>query len=436
MTPPYLRPARFVFALLLLTAVWSGYELSRIESERRALREDAIEISKIKYGIFNVDEWKRIATGIIAVKIDELDLSDTDRQVMQERISAFLYQLVAELQERFEEENRKGLVGFLKREGAGFFGIFSKMERDVPIFTQQILRFIDNPQNRENLKTYLGDKLESYADATFSETDYEDHDRIIEKYGKDSKKETLRHINSQASELQLSRKPYSMLLYGLILSCILFLILARRADAWVLSFQIGISLVALFLGVSLPMIEIDARIDRLQFSLMGELVHFSDQVLYFKSKSILEVVQLMWEQGKADLLLVALLVLAFSVLFPLAKTLASLFYIHSNAPKPPPSRGRHHSGWIHLLVFKTGKWSMADVMVVAIFMSYIGFSGIVSEQLGQLEGIARNADVLTTNHSSLQIGFFMFAAYVILSLSIAQALDGRRFAGKLPTVQG
>jgi uncharacterized paraquat-inducible protein A len=33
------------------------------------------------------------------------------------------------------------------------------------------------------------------------------------------------------------------------------------------------------------------------------------------------------------------------------------------------------------MVFKTGKWSMADVIVVAIFMAYIGFSGIVGEQL-------------------------------------------------------
>ncbi len=69
---------------------------------------------------------------------------------------------------------------------------------------------------------------------------------------------------------------------------------------------------------------------------------------------------------------------------------------------------------------------MADVMVVAIFMSYIGFSGIVSEQLGQLEGLAKNADILTTNQSSLQTGFFMFAAFVLLSLAISQRIADLR----------
>ena len=65
---------------------------------------------------------------------------------------------------------------------------------------------------------------------------------------------------------------------------------------------------------------------------------------------------------------------------------------------------------------------MADVMVVAIFMAYIGFSGIISEQLSQLEGLTRNMDMLTTNKSQLHVGFFMFAIYVTLGLLIAQRI--------------
>jgi uncharacterized paraquat-inducible protein A len=78
------------------------------------------------------------------------------------------------------------------------------------------------------------------------------------------------------------------------------------------------------------------------------------------------------------------------------------------------------------MVFKTGKWSMADVMVVAIFMSYIGFSGILTEQLGQLEGLTNKIDILTTNKSSLQIGFFLFTSFVILSLLVSQKLQFRK----------
>ena len=75
------------------------------------------------------------------------------------------------------------------------------------------------------------------------------------------------------------------------------------------------------------------------------------------------------------------------------------------------------------MIFKTGKWSMADVMVIAIFMAYIGFSGIITEQLNQIESITQNLDILTTNQSSLMIGFYAFTAFAILSLLVSHKLQ-------------
>jgi len=148
--------------------------------------------------------------------------------------------------------------------------------------------------------------------------------------------------------------------------------------------------------------------------LLGEPVSFTDQVIYYKSKSILEVVELMMVQGKPDLIAVGLLVLAFSVLFPLSKLIACMLYLYRASVR--------ESKVLRFFVFKSGKWSMADVMVIAIFMSYIGFSGIISEQLNQLEGLTQTMDILTTNRSSLQTGFFMFTGFVLLSLMISQRI--------------
>jgi hypothetical protein len=69
---------------------------------------------------------------------------------------------------------------------------------------------------------------------------------------------------------------------------------------------------------------------------------------------------------------------------------------------------------------------MADVMVVAIFMSYIGFSGILTEQLNQLEGLTQKIDVLTTNKSSLQTGFFLFTSFAVMSLILSQKLQDKK----------
>jgi hypothetical protein len=79
--------------------------------------------------------------------------------------------------------------------------------------------------------------------------------------------------------------------------------------------------------------------------------------------------------------------------------------------------------FIRLVIFKSGKWSMADVMVVAIFMSYLGFSGILTEQLKELEKVSSLVDILTTNFSRLNEGFYLFTGFVILSIFISSKIQ-------------
>ena len=61
---------------------------------------------------------------------------------------------------------------------------------------------------------------------------------------------------------------------------------------------------------------------------------------------------------------------------------------------------------------------MADVFVVALFMAYIGFHGLLTSQLG---GIARNEtgfNIETLNYSRLSPGALFFTSYCILSIII------------------
>jgi hypothetical protein len=68
---------------------------------------------------------------------------------------------------------------------------------------------------------------------------------------------------------------------------------------------------------------------------------------------------------------------------------------------------------------------MADVMVIAIFMAYIGFNGMIGSQLDLITRGAASAgvDVLTTNGTSLQPGFFMFLAFCVFSLVVSTIME-------------
>lgn len=397
---------------ILFGVLFASIAIYSIESEKRALSEDLIELSKVKYGLFSVDEWEELLSEIITKRINDFDLEDTNQDKMREKISGFLQVAIDELEVAYDEKK-----GLLQRVGASVFDVFGHMEEEIPTITEGILEFMNDPENRERIKEYFLQKMNEYSEATFSEMDYTLYDEILAEQGAETKEEAIVILKEKVDTLATIRSYYSVFLFSVVI--LLFFGIAFTKDILRIeyAFLTLICVILLMVGVLLPMINIDARISEMNFQLLGESIQFTDQVLYFKSKSILEVVTLMLSNSKVDVMLVGFLVLLFSVLFPFSKLLSSMLYLFSEKAK--------NSKVLSFLVFKTAKWSMADVMVVAIFMAYIGFSGIISEQLADIEKIAINLDILTTNESSLQVGFFIFTSFAVLSLMVSHKLQYR-----------
>ena len=401
-----LKPILILIALI--GVLYLSFFIFRINLQKQTLKEDVIELSNIKYGLFNVDEWKSIMTSIIAKKIEEFELKGSNRADLKKKISDFLYKVIEEFEQKTFEQNTGSIEGFFKNKITGFVDIFGKLKQNVPTFTNQILDFLNDTKNKKALKNYLSSKLNEYADNTFSKLDYTYHNAILSKHHFSERKPALIYLNNQLEELTIQSAKYKMILL-IIAACVALIIIVFKNISQLEFLLITLVCLAfLIIGLSLPMIEIDARVSEIKISLLGQQINFQDQVLYYKSKSILQVVSLMLTQGGYDLLVVGLLVLAFSVIFPLVKLISSVslvYFPHLQNNKV-----------LHFFVHKSGKWSMADVMVVAIFMSYLGFSGILTEQLQQLEHLSPGIDLLSTNQSSLQTGFFAFTAFAFLSL--------------------
>ncbi len=400
------RPILIV--ILLISIACLSFLIYQTNSEKREIKEDLIELSNIKYGLFNVDEWKKILADILTKKIEEFELKGNNRELMKKKITNFLYKVIADFEGKYYEHNSGSVGGFLKNIGAKTFNVFGEMKGNVPNFTNQILAFLNDPNNKKALKGYLTGKLNEYADNTFSKMDYSTHDSIISKYKSTNRASTISSLNLKLDELQSKVNNYKYLLLLFALLAAAFILIVKTISITEFILLTSICFLFLISGLTLPMIEIDARVSEIKISLLGEQINFQDQVLYYKSKSIIEVVKLMVTQSSFDLLLVGLLVFVFSVLFPLSKLISSVFLVSSPRLKS--------NKFILFLVYKTGKWSMADVMVVAIFMAYIGFSGILTEQLHQIENLSQTIEVLTTNKSSLQTGFFAFTSFALLSL--------------------
>jgi hypothetical protein len=182
------------------------------------------------------------------------------------------------------------------------------------------------------------------------------------------------------------------------------------------TFGVGFALVFLLTAVTTPMMEIDARINKVDIVLVGKHLEFLDQVLFYRSKSILQVVKTMMDTGDVSSAVVGVLILTFSILFPVSKLISAEWYLLGG-------KKIKANKWIHFFAFKSGKWSMADVIVIAIFMAYIGFNGILKSQLESLNIKTDTLECISTSGTSLQPGCMLFVAFVLFGLFLSFMLE-------------
>ena len=396
----------FAFTAFLMTKIY------QVESRLNTLRADAIEVANVKYGLFNVDEWKTILADIITEKINDFEIDADNRQNIESRISTLLTTVIDQFEESYYQKNASSISGFFQGSIASLTGVFSRMKEDIPMFSEEIVNFINKEGNRDSIREYILLKLDEYTQSTFAEFDYTYRDNILVKYGISDANNASNVIGGLITQEQSSVSIFKNGILLIWIICLAFLFLIRRVQRAEVYALLGISSIFLFAGIFIPMIEIDARINSLSFELLSTNIEFTNQVLFYKSKSIIDVVSIMLFQKRLDLILVGFGIFAFSIFFPLLKLMSTAYYIENKEIRS--------TKFVSFFVFRSGKWSMADVMVIAIFMAYIGFSGILTEQLTQLENLSPSLDIISTNESNLRTGFYLFSGYVLLSLMISQ----------------
>ena len=138
------------------------------------------------------------------------------------------------------------------------------------------------------------------------------------------------------------------------------------------------SFVLLFFGVTEPMLTMKAEI--------------AGRELFNYKRSILEAVKDLYEGGNY---LVSFLILLFSIMIPVLKGII-IFWVFGFGDS---NKKRSAHGF----VFRIGRWSMADVFAVGVFIAYLGGAAIES-----LDAI-------------LEPGFYYFTGYCSVSLLSLQA---------------
>jgi hypothetical protein len=376
-------------------------------------KNDYAELNHIKYGIFSVDEWKRQIMVIVDEGINKLYLSRTNEQALRTHIEALLYTLIDQVDQKLREANKGSAKGWVKQSLTGVLVNMKDIKRGIPDYAETIMREMTTTETKGQLKTVLNEKLKEYFDETFDTQDKTQLRRILHAtHSRDLASARIKLSNEIAEKHDRIYEEAALLI---VLSVILFALSGFSKQPLAPSRYLLLMLclaVLLVAGVTTPMIDLEAKISKLSFVLMGHPVNFENQVLYFQSKSILDVFWIMIRHADIQMKFVGVLLVTFSVLFPILKIISSLLYYYNyfKARQNPV---------VSFFVLKSGKWSMADVMVVAMFMAYIGFNGIITNQFGQLNQAGPDMVILTTNGTTLQPGYYLFLTYTVLALFLS-----------------
>ena len=409
--------------LALLGSIYYSVIIIKASAARQLIVAENAEVQSVKYGLLSVHAWKRQVSDIIAKKVREFQLTEENRAELKVQIQNAMYQLLDEVEEILDAKKEKG--NWLQQ---AFTAVFEAMVFDVndlrdrvPEFTEIVLDEIDNYETREKLRLYIQEKVDEFMAETVGEEDLSQIEALGKKYDCQGIPGCSEVLTARLQETDSRLMWQSLMVFGAGVFIFMILLLGNKQVDFLQVVLLVLTCTTLLIGgISTPMIDIDARIDRFEFLLMGEPLSFQDQVLFFQSKSILEVVRILVSTSEFQSILVGALIFIFSIVFPFSKLISSV------AVMKKKSLLDNHL--IRFLALKSGKWSMADVMVVAIFMSFIGFQGVIGSQLSQLETINEKIEVFTTDNSDFGVGFILFLAFCLGGLFLAAKVE--RLTGK------
>jgi len=422
--------SRLTFALSILLAVDTvcGLRALWLSQRQMVVKGDFAQVSGIRNGLFSVDVWKAHIRDIVADHVVHLKFTAKQEAELQAQLERLLRTLIVQADDamRRSRPTIKGKIGKIAYET--LFDVH-EFEKHVPEMARAVLQEAQKPANLAKLKEVALAQLDRYVKET---RDSQSRDAavqsILARYGASTRDEFKARAQGLIEMYRTRLQALVVIMiasFGLLLGLWWKFRAEAKSHAVFFGFATASAFAILVTSLALPMIDVDARIENVDFVLLGQHLQFGDQVLYYRSKSIMQVVTTLVESARFDSVLVGILLLAFSVIFPVFKLISSLVIVLGSV------RWRHKA--VQFFAYHSGKWSMADVMVVAIFMAYSGFNGILNDRMRVLNAVAASSQMIATNQTTLQPGFILFVGFVLAGLVLSEILkrisperEGRR----------
>lgn len=405
--------------ILLSFIIYSVFGLIQTGSTAKSYKADYATLHSAEYGMFNSNIWTNKVVHVIETKIMSFNLNADNRDEIKGYVETIINTLITESERIVKERNKSnksffgGILGSTKQMITDTIIDFEDLRKRVPEFTDAVMEEVERPINQSRIKTLLQEKLQEFIQENIQiTTDMTPFNNVLKKYNTDNLEKCTTILDEKIKATSKVMNTIMKLILLATLFIVIFVIIQGRLNSPNLFILFGTTISLLISGVMLPMLDIEAKIVKLYFSILDQPIVFENQLLFFRSKSISDLASLLLESDEAKMVLVGVLVVMFSIIFPTLKLIAITIYYYSSGvlANNPITR---------FFALHSSKWSMADVMVVAIFMAYLGLDGVVDHELESLENQTTSINIITTNGTHLEVGVFLFLGFVAMGFILS-----------------
>jgi hypothetical protein len=411
----------FFLGILLCAQGYFGLRLHNLSDQQEEIKNDYSNVNNIELGLFSVEQWRGKVAYIVEHQVRHFTMTPEQKHDLQVEVEDIILTLINKA-EALVNKPKTSIGGRLKRAAINTFVNIDKIKAQVPGFARTILARVDNQDNKDKLSTLALDKFGEAQKGGFIDSIIVASDslnaKMYSKYNVSSPVAFDNKLLGMLSYIRQTTYNYCFAMLGcVVIVLMLWWALRKRVGLHATLFVMSLlfAFILLAVGLTASMIEVDARIQSFDFVLLGEHVVFKDQVLFFQSKSILDVVHVLVRQPGLDSVGVGILILVFSILFPIMKLSCTGIHLLSK-------RKLAENRFVKYFAFQSGKWSMADVIVIAILMTYIGLNGLLENQLAGMNISSDGLTIITTNNTALQPGYIIFICFVLYGLILSTIL--------------
>jgi hypothetical protein len=399
---------------MLITSIILAWQIISISNHNQYNKSDYAEIYHIKHGMLNAEEWKIKINTILETELNTLYSTKTTEYQFKKKIRVLIKTLIDKIYNQIRKNNSNSAGGWIRQSFINIFLSPDDIKKGIPKYTNAVIHEMKKTKTRTHIKNIINEQIEKYFELTFDIKEKPSLAGILHKTQSnsiDNAKTGLFNTISITNKLIFTKSCILIILTAILFSLHVFK--TGNLSSFSYSYLV-ISLIALLaVGLMTPLIDLDIKISRFSFMLMGHSITFCDQVLYFQSKSIFDYFMILVSNSNIQIKLAGMMIALFTVILPLLKIISSACYHFNylNAGKNPV---------IYFFTIKSGRWFIETTMIISALMTYTFFNIIISNKFEHFNSVSRDFTVILKNDTYLQTGFYTYLAFTVFTILLTE----------------